>query len=204
VIALEALQAPPRFILVCHSFGGALASYFLHLYPQRVTALVLIASAVCFRLRLAGRLLLRVPPALLTWMREILPYVGFNADRVYPPAHVVYLQNKNGLRTWDGSDYLRAIKVPTLVILGQRDILFSDASYKEVARQIPGAEQVVIPVSAHQKTRQSFCARPDRHAHQTGRARVAGAAEYAALDHRVLRHIENRRSRRIVRCDRGA
>ena len=39
-----------------------------------------------------------------------------------------------------------------MVILGQRDILFSDASYKEVAQLTPCAEQVVIPVSAHQVT----------------------------------------------------
>ena len=148
--ALEALRVPQRFILVCHSFGGALATCFVNRHPQRVTALVIIASAVRFQLRLAGRLLLRVPPALLTWVREVLPYFGFNAAKVYPPAHVVYLQNRNGLAVWDGAELLRAIKIPSMVILGQRDTLFSDASYKEVARLIPAAEEVVIPVSAHQ------------------------------------------------------
>lgn len=148
--ALDVLQVPQRFIMVCHSFGGALASYFVNRHPQRVTALVIIASAVRFQLRLAGRLLLRVPPALLTWVREVLPYVGFNAAKVYPPAHVVYLQNRNGLAPWDGTELLRAIRIPCMVILGQRDNLFSDASYKEVARLIPAAEEVVIPVSAHQ------------------------------------------------------
>ena len=149
-VALEILRVPERFVLVCHSFGGALASYFVNHHPERVSALVIIASAVRFQLRWAGRMLLRVPPAVLTWVREVLPVFGFNAARVYPPAHVVYLQNRNALSGWDGSDLLRAIRVPTMVILGQRDSLFSDASYKEVARLVPGAEQVVIPVSAHQ------------------------------------------------------
>jgi len=63
---------------------------------------------------------------------------------------VVYLQNKNGWSSWDGSDHLRKIQVPTQVILGQRDILFSQHAYQEVARLIPQAEEVVIPVSAHQ------------------------------------------------------
>lgn len=148
--ALEALQVPTRFILVCHSFGGALSSYFLKKHPKRVSALVIISSAVQFRLRLSGRMLLRVPPAILTWVREILPYVGFNAAKLYPPAHVVYLQNKNALRLWDGTEYLRAIAVPTLVVIGQRDILFNVESYKELATLIPNAEEVVIPVSAHQ------------------------------------------------------
>jgi len=148
--ALDVLGVPERFILVCHSFGGALSSYFIHKHPQRVSALVIIASAVTFRLRLAGRMLLRVPPAILTWVRRMLPLVGVDAARLYPPAHVVYLQNRNALVGWDGTAFLRAVRAPTLVILGQRDILFSDASYKEVARLVPGAEQVVIPVSAHQ------------------------------------------------------
>ncbi|CAN5245089.1 hypothetical protein BH11PSE11_BH11PSE11_39090 [soil metagenome] len=148
--ALDLLQVPEHFILVCHSFGGALATTFVNRHPQRVTALIIIASAVRFQLRLLGRMLLRVPPSILTWVREILPYVGFNAARIYPPAHVVYLQNKNGLSIWDGTETLRRITTPTLVILGQRDILFSDVYYKEVAKLVPGAEQVVIPVSAHQ------------------------------------------------------
>jgi len=137
--ALTVLRVPQQFVMVCHSFGGALASYFVHQYPQRVTSLIIIASAVRFQLRLAGRLLLRVPPAMLTWLREVLPVFGFNAARLYPPAHVVYLQNRHGLSAWDGTDYLRAITIPSLVILGQRDNLFSDSSYKEVARLIPGA-----------------------------------------------------------------
>jgi long-chain acyl-CoA synthetase len=148
--ALEALQVPSQFVMVCHSFGGALATYYINRHPQRVSALILIASAVRFQLRLGGRMLLRVPPSIQTWLRQVLPYVGFNAARMYPPAHVVYLQNRYGITQWDGAESLRAIKIPSLVILGQRDNLFSDASYKEVARLIAGAEQVVIPVSAHQ------------------------------------------------------
>ncbi len=148
--ALEILQVPEKFILICHSFGGALASFFLRKHPARVTALVIISSAVRFKLRLLGRLVLRVPPSLLTWLRKILPYLGFNAARIYPPAHVVYLQNKNGLAVWDGTEYLRSIRVPSMVILGHRDILFSQTAYREVSKLIPDVEEVLIPVSAHQ------------------------------------------------------
>ena len=146
--ALIILQVPQHFILVSHSFGGALASYFLQKHPDRVTALVIIASAVRFKLRWLGRMVLRIPPSILTWLRKILPYIGFNAARIYPPAHVVYLQNKNGLSVWDGTEYLRNIRIPTMVILGHRDILFSQTSYKEVSKLIPDVEEVVIPVSA--------------------------------------------------------
>lgn len=148
--ALDILQVPERFILICHSFGGALSSYFINKHPGRVTALVIISSAVRFKLRWAGRLVLRIPPAILTRIRNLLPYVGFYAARVYPPAHVVYLQNRNALSIWDGTTYLKNIKVPSMVILGQRDILFSQTSYKEVAKLLPDVEEVVIQVSAHQ------------------------------------------------------
>ena len=148
--ALLALSVPQQFIMISHSFGGALAAYFVNKHPQRVSALVIIASAVQFRLRLLGRMFLRLPPRFLTAIRELLPWVGFNAAKMYPPAHVVYLQNKNALMDWDGTAYLRNIKVPSLVILGQRDILFAAESYTEVAKLIPDAEQVIVPVSAHQ------------------------------------------------------
>ncbi len=148
--ALDVLQVPQHFILICHSFGGALSSLFVQRHPERVTALVVISSAVRFKLRWAGRMVLSVPPRILNWLRKILPYVGFNAARIYPPAHVVYLQNRNGLAVWDGTEYLKNIRTPSMVILGQRDILFSQTSYKEVAQLIPDVEEVVIPVSAHQ------------------------------------------------------
>ncbi len=196
--ALDALQVPQRFILVCHSFGGALSSYFVHKHPERITALVIIASAVSFQLRLAGRLLLRVPPSLLTWVREILPYVGFNAAKIYPPAHVVYLQNKNGLASWNGTEYLRAIQIPTLVILGQRDILFSDASYKEVARLIPGAEQVVVPVSAHQV----MVERPDAVNRAIERFLQAQIDPLALADYKAQQKSRRRAARKALEAER--
>ncbi|MGB7191979.1 MAG: alpha/beta fold hydrolase [Collimonas pratensis] len=148
--ALELLEVPPQFILVCHSFGGALSSHFLKQFPERVSALIMIASAARFRLRWAGRTLLRMPPPIFGMVRKVMPYFGITAARIYPPPHVVYLQNKNALLPWDGREYLRAIKVPALVILGHRDILFDETAYKEVASLIPGAEELVVPVSAHQ------------------------------------------------------
>jgi long-chain acyl-CoA synthetase len=148
--AFELLHLPENLILVSHSFGGALSSYYLKKNPGRVIALVIIASAVRFRLRWPGRMVLSVPPSMMTWLRKILPYVGFHAARIYPPAHVVYLQNRNGLSVWDGSEYLRDIKIPTMVIRGHRDILFSQSAYRAVSKLIADVEEVVIPVSAHQ------------------------------------------------------
>ena len=196
--ALELLRVPERFILACHSFGGALSSYYVNQHPERVSALIIIASAVRFQLRWAGRMLLKVPPRVLTWVREVLPLFGFNAARVYPPAHVVYLQNRNGLSRWDGSDLLRAIRVPTMVILGQRDNLFSDASYKEVAKLVPGAEQVVIPVSAHQV----MVERPDAVNRAIERFLAAQRDPMEVLEEKARRKADRRAARKALEAER--
>jgi len=52
--ALDVLQVSQRFILVCHSFGGALSSYFLQRHSDRVSALAMIFSAARFKLCCLG------------------------------------------------------------------------------------------------------------------------------------------------------
>ena len=196
--ALTALQVPQQFILIGHSFGGALSAAFIRRHPQRVTALVLIASAVQFKLRLGGRLLLRVPPKLLARVFGLMPYFGFAIARIYPPAHVVYLQNKNSVARWDGTDALRAIRVPTLVILGQRDILFADASYKEVARLVPGAEEVVIPVSAHQV----MVERPDAVNRAIERFLQSRIDPVALAEQKAAQKLQRRAARKLLEAER--
>jgi long-chain acyl-CoA synthetase len=144
-LLLQALEVPARFTLVAHSFGGAVAAYFINKYPDRVEKLVLIASAVKFNLRWTGRTILKAPTPFLKAVRQFVPLM-----RIYPPAHVVNSWNRNALTIWDGSDYLKQLKIPVLVILGQRDLLFRQEVYREVATLIPGAQEIIIPVSAHQ------------------------------------------------------
>ena len=142
---LAAVGAPERFVLVAHSFGGALSALFTTRYPERVEKLVIIGSAVQFKLKWTGRALLGLPAPLLRFLQR------FSAlARLYPPAHVVSAQNRNALSKWDGTEVLMRITAPTMVILGQRDFLFDEASQRQIAQLIPGAEEVVIPVTAHQ------------------------------------------------------
>ncbi|MDP5007489.1 MAG: alpha/beta fold hydrolase, partial [Glaciimonas sp.] len=196
--ALEQLQVPQQFILVCHSFGGALSSYFIQQFPERVSALIIIASAVHFRLRPLGRALLRMPPPVMGVLRKLAPYFGIKATHVYPLPHVVYLQNKNALRPWDGTQYLRAIHAPTLVILGQRDILFNQSAYKEVARLIPNAEEIVIPVSAHQV----MVERPDAVNRAIERFLLGLSDPAEQIERRNLAKIERRVARKKLELER--
>lgn len=145
IALLDAVDAPARFVLVAHSFGGAIATWFANRHPERVERLVIIGSAVEFRLKWTGRALLALPAPLLRAARRLVPLA-----RQYPPAHVVGAQNRNALSVWNGTELLKRVAAPTLVILGQRDLLFEEASQRGLAQLIPGAEELVIPVSAHQ------------------------------------------------------
>ena len=145
VALLAAVNAPERFVLVAHSFGGAISAFFTARFPERVEKLVIIGSAVRFHLKWTGRALLALPAWLLGVAQRFIPLA-----RLYPPAHVVSAQNRNALSKWDGTETLMRITAPSLVILGQRDFLFDEAAQRQIAQLIPGAEEVVIPVSAHQ------------------------------------------------------
>ena len=53
------------------------------------------------------------------------------------------------MSVWRGDERLQQLRVPTLVVLGQRDTVFLREHYEDVSRSIIGAQQVVIPVSSH-------------------------------------------------------
>jgi len=142
---LAEVGAPEKFVLVAHSFGGAVATYFTSKYPERVERLVIIGSAVEFRLKWTGRAILKMPAPVLRLARRIVPIA-----KLYPAAHVVSSQYRHAVSVWNGAALMREIRTPTLVILGQRDFLFEEEAQREIARLIPEAEEIVIPVSAHQ------------------------------------------------------
>jgi long-chain acyl-CoA synthetase len=143
---IDVLDLPSKFILVTHSFGGALGTIYTVRHPERVDRLVIIGSAVRFdHLKNAGRFLLRAPSWLLSGVLRLLP-IG----KRYPPGHVVHAQYRNAVITYNGNDYLPNISRPTLVILGEKDRLFDSSAYLGVAKLVPDAQEVKLPQSAHQ------------------------------------------------------
>lgn len=135
-------NVPQKFVLFGHSFGGAIAAAFAAAHPERVERLIVIGSASRFELSLWLRLAYHVPTRLLQQLMNCF------MQYVYAPAHALKRYYENALVPWDGS-LLPQIAVPTLVIRGQRDFVFPQAAYGEVAQLIPNAQEVIIPVSAH-------------------------------------------------------
>jgi long-chain acyl-CoA synthetase len=132
-----------RCTLVAHSFGGALASEIVARYPGLVDRLVLVGTVADFRLNALLRFALTLPPALAEPIRARFP------RQLSAPAHVLKKMYHHSMEKWQGKRILSKVQTPSLVIYGHRDMVFPQHSYEAVARLMPNASSVIIPVSAH-------------------------------------------------------
>ncbi len=140
---VEQLNFPKQFVVIGHSFGGAIAASFTVKNQTRVEKLILLGTASSFRLGIGQDLITRLPTQWAEPLRKRLPIV-YNA-----PFFVMKRMYLDTVAVWDGKNVLPQIRVPTLVILGVRDLVFEQSRYEEVADLIPNAQLAKIPVSAH-------------------------------------------------------
>jgi long-chain acyl-CoA synthetase len=140
---VEQLQLPKQFIGVGHSFGGALAASYTIKNPARVEKLILIGTASNFKMGIEQEVLARLPIQAFELLRKRLP-VQYNA-----PFFVMRRMYTDAVAPFDGKQVFPQVRVPTLIILGVRDLVFEQARYEEVADLIPDAQLAKISVSAH-------------------------------------------------------
>lgn len=140
---LDALAVERPFVLLGHSFGGALAALYAYRHPDDVERLVLVATAVRLRLHRGLELVFRLPAPLLERVRRLL------SRHFFAPARVLKAMYFDAMRRWDGEAIFPHLEMPALVVQGHRDIVFPRADYRRVAHLLPQAEEVVVPVSAH-------------------------------------------------------
>src|SRR5512145_501337 len=130
--ALTLLKVKGKIVLVGHSFGGAVATEYALKNPDRVDKLILIATAGEFKLNAYFRFGLSLP----NWfLRAIGP---FTRRWLFAPPHALKQFYATNLSKWKGWDRLRALAVPTMVIRGNRDIVFERPLFAKVAASIPG------------------------------------------------------------------
>lgn len=139
---VKALALPEQFVLVGHSFGGAICIEYANIYPERVSKLVLIAAAGEYPLPRAINWLLRIPNLFYRLWWDYRP--RWNAE-----LHVMKRMLSNNLRKWQGWPLLRNLTMPTLVITGQRDTYFPRAVFDDVAKMIPNAEEHDVGAAKH-------------------------------------------------------
>jgi long-chain acyl-CoA synthetase len=140
---LDVLDVKGQFILVGHSFGGAIATEYAIAHADRIERLVLIATAGEFRLNPIYRLGLKLP---LPLIRIIAPVVR---GQLGAPPHVLQAWYANNLSKWNGWSLFRSLTMPVLLLRGHSDRVFSKPLFDEVTRAIPSCEEVNVGASAH-------------------------------------------------------
>jgi 3-oxoadipate enol-lactonase len=159
-----------RASVLGYSMGGAIAQELVCNHPERVVSLVLCAT-------LCGcPTAVYAPPAVTSIMRDLdglepaeiarriwtvtyePGYLAKNADRAeaqmqrelqYPtPLHAADLQFQ-AFADFDASQRLGSIRVPTMIMTGDRDVLIRPRNSQILAGLIPGAALKVVPGCAH-------------------------------------------------------
>ncbi|MCI0549357.1 MAG: alpha/beta fold hydrolase, partial [Anaerolineae bacterium] len=141
--ALTLLRVKGEFVLVGHSYGGAIVTEYTLKHPDRVERLILMATAGEFKLQPMLKLALSLP----IWLLKIVE--PFTRKWLFAPPHALkqfYFQN---MSQWNGWKKFSALEVPTLVIRGNRDLVFERSRFEKVTSSIPGGEEADIGVSGH-------------------------------------------------------
>ena len=147
----------PRAVLVGHSMGGAVAIEEALGAPNRVAGLVLIATAA----RLA------VSPAVFDAIDnhfdqfpEMIAMTGFSPST---PRDLALRLSRAGIQSpqavvradfeacnhWDARERIGAIRAPTLVMIGEDDLLAPAKYGRFLAEHIPGARVAAFPQTGH-------------------------------------------------------
>ena len=152
-----------------HSMGGQIALELALACPGRVNSLILLSS--CAKMEERGRTVIELwgnLPKLvdpMTAIRLSLPWIyttRFYAkpgaiDEViqeilanpFPPSVSGIYQQSRAITSYDASARLHGIKCPTLVAVGDEDILGGLPLSSDLAHHIPGAQLVVLKQAAH-------------------------------------------------------
>jgi len=147
------------------SFGAAVALEFAVQYPQSLGALLINGGDARFRTTIgssiARRVLERYPlPSNSPFVNQFFhllygkkpepgPVVDFVTERIWETGQGVMARRLAQLESFDITDQLWRIDVPTLVLAGGRDVIVPAARQRALADSIAGAEFRAIEDAGH-------------------------------------------------------
>ncbi|HMD80080.1 MAG TPA: alpha/beta fold hydrolase, partial [Anaerolineales bacterium] len=141
--ALTLLRVKGKFVLVGHSYGGAIVTEYALKHPERIERLILIATAGEFKLRPLFNFGLSLP----SWLLRIIE--PFTRKWLFAPPHALKQFYDQNMSHWNGWERFGLLEMPAFVIRGNRDLVFERARFEKVTASIPGAEEADIGVSGH-------------------------------------------------------
>ena len=151
-----------RISLVGQSFGGWLALNFAIAAPERVQKLVLLSAGgflpMAQQFTLRGMVMAWFPTrATVNWFMR---WLGITAADAAPILELMYLGVKHfrmpveTLRVMPvmfPDDQLRAVRVPTLFLMGDREVIYDPVTALDRARRLmPDVEGHLLPGSSHE------------------------------------------------------
>jgi pimeloyl-ACP methyl ester carboxylesterase len=147
------------------SFGGAVALEWAVAYPHRLGSLVLHGADSRFEQNVGSmvtrHVLERFPlPSNNLFLNQFFnilhgrkpepsPLVDFVVERCWETDQGVVAQRLRALESFDVTDRLDRIDVPTLVLGGSRDVVVPPKRQQTLARSIPGARFIGIEGAGH-------------------------------------------------------
>jgi pimeloyl-ACP methyl ester carboxylesterase len=166
--ALMGLLGTEKAVVVGCSMGGYAAFAFARRHPERLVGLVLqdtragadTEEARAYRATLAAKILEDGPQAAVdaflpklvgeTTRRDNPALVARIGERILATSATGIAQALHGLGARpDSSGTLEHIRVPTLVIVGEEDVLTPPAEAEKMARGIAGSRVEVVPRAGH-------------------------------------------------------
>ncbi len=155
---------PKNLVLIGHSMGTAIVMNYLSLNQSRVKAAVILSGAANFREPLP-----KIFPWLLFRMDEKIKKIivsfamSFTSSKSVPielknalkeqiarvPYHVMRKSLLNTVFAWKRAENLKKIKTPTLLMVGDKDILIKIRHAIELSALLPNSRLIILPDSKH-------------------------------------------------------
>jgi 3-oxoadipate enol-lactonase len=142
---LDLLKVAEPFVLMAHSFGGPIALTFAAAQPQRVSKLVMMATAPEMHLNPLYEFVLKLPLPLRTLERArplLMP-------QLHAPLFVLQRILAGTLFPWRGWSLLPTLKPPTLIIGGQFDFIVPVPTLQRMQSELPNGRLEVIRYARH-------------------------------------------------------